>query len=157
MGRQQLPFVLKSLVERLKKYAAAEDGENAQENRKSRWSSGTAPRITGCGGSLEQGVERRECEESRSEAKQVWRMETLSGVTMWCGNLSIWAVLGLSSAWKHFCFSKRLTQRFGDRAGTLFRHSSRGETGKGIALHNECHRRGFLFWFWLLIRWLLRQ
>lgn len=73
MGRQQLPFVLKSLVERLKKYAAAEGGENAQENKKSRWSSGMAPRVRGCGGSLEQEVEGGwgEHEESRSEAKQV--------------------------------------------------------------------------------------
>lgn len=71
MGRQQLPFVLKSLVERLKKYAAAEGGENAQENKKSRWSSGMAPRVRGCGGSLEQEVGGREREESRSEAKQV--------------------------------------------------------------------------------------
>lgn len=71
MGRQQLPFVLKSLVERLKKHAAAEGGVNAQENKKSRWSSGMAPRVRGCGGSLEQEVEGREREESRSEAKRV--------------------------------------------------------------------------------------
>lgn len=71
MGRQQLPFVLKSLVERLKKYAAAEGGENAQENKKSGWFSGTAPRVMGCGGSLEQEVEGRKGEGSRSEAKQV--------------------------------------------------------------------------------------
>lgn len=69
MGRQQLPFVLKSLVERLTKYAAAEGDRECSGEQKSRWSSGTALRMTGCGGSLEQEVEGREHEESRSEAK----------------------------------------------------------------------------------------
>lgn len=79
MGRRRLPFVLKSLVERLDKDAAAEGGEDVQENRKSRWSSGTAPRRRGHRGSLEQEVEGREYDGSRSEAKQVWGTEMVVG------------------------------------------------------------------------------
>lgn len=49
-GRQQLPFVLKSLVEGLKECAAAEGGEGVQENRESGQSSGTALRMRGVEG-----------------------------------------------------------------------------------------------------------
>lgn len=44
-------------------------------------------------------------------------------------------------------FQQRLTQCFGDGAGTLFRHSSIGETGTSVGVNNECQQRGFIFWF----------
>lgn len=148
MGRQQLPFVLKSLVERLKKYAAAEDGENAQENKKYRWSSGMAPRVRVCRESLE-----LEVEAGGSWGVQIWSKASLkygnglsSGVTVWGGDLSIQAVLGLPSAWERFWFSKR--------GWDSPQAQQQGGDGDRYSASQWIPPKGL---FWLLIRWLLRQ
>ena len=88
MGRQQLPCVLKSLVERLKKCAAAEGGQNAQENRKSAWSSGVAPSMMGVEGLRNErweggGVRSPDLKQSKSEGRK-----GSSVVTMWRRDLS---------------------------------------------------------------------
>lgn len=102
----------------------------------------------GCGGCLEQEVEGKEHEESRSEAKpslkDSHRCQQLKygvGISPRLSSSGFVFSLGM------FLFQQRLTQCFGDRAGTLFRHSSTGETGTGVGVNNECLQRGFLFRF----------
>lgn len=104
--------------------------------------------MMGCGGSLEQEVEGREREESRSEAKPSLKdshgcQQGNCGVGISSCLSSSGFVLSLGT----FLFQQRLTQCFGDGAGTLFRHNSTGVTGTGVGISNECQQRGFLFWF----------
>lgn len=155
-GRQQLPFVLKSSVEGLKECAAAEGREGVQENGESRQSSGTALRMRGAGGSLEQELAQREvsCPDLKQSKCAGWRQRSV--VNIWAGGWG-WGVQGVGvllpeQYWVspqpgNISISARGSpSALGTRLGTLQAQQCGGDQDR-CGLKNEHHTKGFLLWF----------